>query len=299
MNAIELKNVSYQTKDFQLKNISFNVPKGFVTGFIGGNGAGKTTVIRLIMDLIQSENGQISVFNEQMNQNSVEIKNRIGFVYSETYFNDKWTIKKLENIVAPFYKNWDHQIFMSYLDFYQLPYQKKIKKFSTGMKMKLSLSIAFSHHAELFILDEPTSGLDPIVRNELLEIIQQELIDENKTVFISTHIISDLERIADYIVYLRNGEIIFNESRSALSEKYKLINGSNDDLDDELEELLIYKEVRKTGYIGLTEFHQTFKELFGNKVEIKNPSIEELMIYLEKNKKQIDLKYHQKKEKTS
>lgn len=284
MNAIELNNVSYQTKDFQLKDISFEVPKGFVTGFIGGNGAGKTTVIRLIMDLIQSKNGQISVFNEQMKDSAVEIKNKIGFVYSETYFNDKWTIKKLENIVAPFYNNWDHKIFMSYLQFFQLPYKKKIKTFSTGMKMKLSLAIAFSHHAELFILDEPTSGLDPLVRNELLEIIQQELIDEDKTVFISTHIISDLEKIADYIVYLRDGQIIFNESRDTLFEKYKIISGSNEDLDVELEELLIYKEVRKTGYIGLTEHYQTFKELFGNRVEIKNPSIEELMIYLEKIK---------------
>ncbi|MBF2262416.1 phenol-soluble modulin export ABC transporter ATP-binding protein PmtA [Staphylococcus capitis] len=297
MNAIELKNVSYQTKDFQLKDISFEVPKGFVTGFIGGNGAGKTTVIRLIMDLIQSKSGQISVFNEQMKDSAVEIKNKIGFVYSETYFNDKWTIKKLENIVAPFYNNWDHKIFMSYLQFFQLPYKKKIKTFSTGMKMKLSLAIAFSHHAELFILDEPTSGLDPLVRNELLEIIQQELIDEEKTVFISTHIISDLEKIADYIVYLRDGQIIFNESRDTLFEKYKIISGSNEDLDVELEELLIYKEVRKTGYIGLTEHYQTFKELFGNRVEIKNPSIEELMIYLEKNKNQLDFKYHQRNEK--
>mgnify|MGYP001756746359 FL=1 len=220
MNAIELKNVSYQTKDFQLKDISFKVPKGFVTGFIGGNGAGKTTVIRLIMDLIQSKNGQISVFNEQMKDSAVEIKNKIGFVYSETYFNDKWTIKKLENIVAPFYKNWDHKIFMSYLQFFQLPYKKKIKTFSTGMKMKLSLAIAFSHHAELFILDEPTSGLDPLVRNELLEIIQQELIDEDKTVFISTHIISDLEKIADYIVYLRDGQIIFNEQNFEKTSQY-------------------------------------------------------------------------------
>ena len=297
MNAIELKNVSYQTKDFQLKDISFEVPKGFVTGFIGGNGAGKTTVIRLIMDLIQSKNGQISVFNEQMKDSAVEIKNKIGFVYSETYFNDKWTIKKLENIVAPFYNNWDHKIFMSYLQFFQLPYKKKIKTFSTGMKMKLSLAIAFSHHAELFILDEPTSGLDPLVRNELLEIIQQELIDEDKTVFISTHIISDLEKIADYIVYLRDGQIIFNESRDTLFEKYKIISGSNEDLDVELEELLIYKEVRKTGYIGLTEHYQTFKELFGNRVEIKNPSIEELMKKKKKNKNQLDFKYHQRNEK--
>ena len=152
------------------------------------------------------------------------------------------------------------------------------------MKMKLSLAIAFSHHAELFILDEPTSGLDPLIRNELLEIIQQELIDENKTVFFSTHIISDLEKIADYIVFLSEGEIIFNESRDKLSQKYKIVSGSNEDLDEELDELLIYKESKQTGYIGLTEYYQTFNELFGCGAEIKDASIEQLMIYLEKSK---------------
>lgn len=154
------------------------------------------------------------------------------------------------------------------------------------MKMKLSLAIAFSHHAELFILDEPTSGLDPLIRNELLEIIQQELIDENKTVFFSTHIISDLEKIADYIVFLSEGEIIFNESRDKLSQKYKIVSGSNEDLDEELNELLIYKESKQTGYIGLTEYYQTFNELFGSGVEIKDASIEQLMIYLEKSKQE-------------
>ncbi len=190
--------------------------------------------------------------------------------------------KKLENIIAPFYDRWDHEIFIKYLKFFQLPYKNKIKTFSTGMKMKLSLAIAFSHHAELFILDEPTSGLDPLIRNELLEIIQQELIDENKTVFFSTHIISDLEKIADYIVFLSEGEIIFNESRDKLSQKYKIVSGSNEDLDEELDELLIYKESKQTGYIGLTEYYQTFNELFGSGVEIKDASIEQLMIYLEK-----------------
>ena len=149
------------------------------------------------------------------------------------------------------------------------------------MKMKLSLAIAFSHHAELFILDEPTSGLDPLIRNELLEIIQQELIDENKTVFFSTHIISDLEKL-QIISFFSEGEIIFNESRDKLSQKYKIVSGSNEDLDEELDELLIYKESKQTGYIGLTEYYQTFNELFGSGVEIKDASIEQLMIYLEK-----------------
>ena len=284
MNAIELKNVSYQTKDFQLKDISFKVPKGFVTGFIGGNGAGKTTVIRLIMDLIQSKNGQISVFNEQMKDSAVEIKNKIGFVYSEVYFNQQWTAKKLEKMVSPFYTDWDSQTFKNYLEKFNLPFDEKIKHFSTGMKMKLSLALALSHHAELFILDEPTAGLDPIVRNEVLEILQSELLDEHKTLFISTHIISDLEKIADYLVHIKDGEVIMQGFRHQLQEQYSIVQGDNQDLDEELNRLFLYKEVKSTGFVGFTKQAQVFKELFGKKVNIKQPTIEELMIYIEKSK---------------
>ena len=284
MNAIELNHVNYFRRNFKLKDVSFNVPQGFVTGFIGANGAGKTTVIRLIMDLLQYDSGSISILGDSMLTNPIKTKNKIGFVYSETYFNEKWTIKKLENIISPFYQDWDRYLFNDYLRRFDLPYNQKINQFSNGMKMKLSLAIAFSHHAELFILDEPTSGLDPIVRNEVLEIIQQELIDEDKTVFISTHIISDLEKIADYLVYIRDGEMILNDSIESLMSKFQIIKGNHNDLDEELEELLIYRETRKTGYTALTRHAQTFKEIFGNDIEVQNPSIEELMIYLEKFK---------------
>lgn len=284
MNAIELNKVNYSDHNFQLKNVSFEVPRGFVTGFIGANGAGKTTVIRLIMDLMQCDSGSISILGDSMINNPIDLKNKIGFVYSETYFNEKWSIKKLESIISPFYKKWDKDLFQHYLHKFKLPYKQKINQFSTGMKMKLSLAIAFSHHSELFVLDEPTSGLDPIVRNEVLEIIQQELIDEEKTVLISTHIISDLEKIADYLVYIRDGEIILNDSLEDLINQFKIVKGFNEDLDNELEDLLIYKESRRTGYKALTQYASTFKELFGSQIEIQNPSIEELMIYLEKYK---------------
>ena len=170
MNAIELNNVSYKTKRFQLVDISFNVPQGFVTGFIGANGSGKTTIIRLIMDLLQADKGSIRLFGKSMNMDEVGIKEKIGFVYSELYLNDKWTIKKAEKMIAPFYKKWNHDTFYDYLNKFDLPYKAKIKTLSTGMKMKLNIAFAFSHDAELFILDEPTAGLDPIVRNEVLDL---------------------------------------------------------------------------------------------------------------------------------
>ncbi|WP_436861189.1 phenol-soluble modulin export ABC transporter ATP-binding protein PmtA [Staphylococcus caeli] len=282
MNAIELNAVSYQHKEFKLSDVSFQVPQGFVTGFIGANGVGKTTIIRLIMDLIEPDKGEIHLFNKSMNEHAVEIKDRIGFVYSELYLNEKWTVKKIESYIAPFYSRWDHERFLFYLDKFDLAFNKKIKTFSTGMKMKLSIAIAFSHHAELFILDEPTSGLDPIVRNEVLDIIQAELIDEGKSVFISTHIISDLEKIADYLVYIKDGNIILNQFLDDILNQYQIVQGDVSQLDEELKALSQYVEMNKTGYTALTTHANVFKELFGNDVAITKPTIEELMVYLEK-----------------
>lgn len=284
MNVIEVKDVSLQSSAFSINNLSFSIPQGFVTGFIGANGAGKTTIIRMIMDIIEPNHGHISIFGEQIVNKPKWIKNKIGFVYSEVYFNQQWTAKKLEKMVSPFYTDWDSQAFKNYLEKFNLPFNEKIKHFSTGMKMKLSLALALSHHAELFILDEPTAGLDPIVRNEVLEILQSELLDEHKTLFISTHIISDLEKIADYLVHIKDGEIIMQGFRHQLQEQYSIVQGDNQDLDEELNRLFLYKEVKSTGFVGFTKQAQVFKELFGKKVNIKQPTIEELMIYIEKSK---------------
>lgn len=187
-NAIEVKNLNFSHKNLKLSDVNFEVRKGYVTGFIGANGAGKTTIIRIIMGLLKEQSGDLKILGEYLSENPVDIKNKIGFVYSELYMYEKWNIKTIEKVISKYYKQWDHEIFEGYIKEFKLPYKQKIKQFSTGMKMKLSLAIALSHHAELYILDEPTAGLDPVVRNEVLEILQRELIDEEKQSF-SLHIL--------------------------------------------------------------------------------------------------------------
>lgn len=282
-NAIEVKDLNFNHKNLKLSNVNFEVRKGYVTGFIGANGAGKTTIIRIIMGLLKEQSGDLKILGEYLSENPVDIKNKIGFVYSELYMYEKWNIKTIEKVISKYYKQWDHEIFEGYIKEFKLPYKQKIKQFSTGMKMKLSLAIALSHHAELYILDEPTAGLDPVVRNEVLEILQRELIDEEKTIFFSTHIISDLEKIADYIVYLKNGSIVINESVEDLTDGYRIIKGDQSILDDELRSLLISVKETKTGFSGLTRQSSVFVELFGNEVIVETPSIEDIMVRIEKD----------------
>lgn len=182
-NVIEIKNVHKSFEGFQLKDLTLTVKKGFVTGFIGGNGVGKSTTIKLIMNLLQPDSGTISVFGLNYKEHEKEIKQRIGFVYDENVFYDHLTLAEMKEIVKRSYVNWDDQLFNDYVKTFNLPLTKKIKSFSKGMMMKASLSIALSHHAELIIMDEPTSGLDPIFRRELLDILHQLMQDGNKTIF--------------------------------------------------------------------------------------------------------------------
>ena len=188
---LELTNVSKHYKDFSLKNINLSLARGFVMGFVGPNGAGKSTTIKLIMNLIQKDSGSIKIFGLDYEKDEIKIKEKIGFVYDENHFYDDLTVEEMKNIIRPFYKNWDEAMFSKYVKEFQLPLNKQIKHLSKGMKMKFSLSIALSHHAELLIMDEPTSGLDPIIRSELLSILRTLMEDENKSVFFSTHITSD------------------------------------------------------------------------------------------------------------
>lgn len=228
-NVIEIKGVTKDYGDFKLDNINMVVPKGGICGFIGQNGAGKTTTIRLILDIIKADSGEIRVWDSDMSVNGKELKESIGVVYDEMGFHEFMTPKQLDKMFRNIYKNWDSNEFREYLNRFSLPFNKKCGDFSRGMRMKLQIAVALSHKAKLLIMDEPTSGLDPIVRAEMLDIFQEFVTDEEHTILFSSHITSDLERIADWIVFINRGKVFLSGNREELLEKHGIIKCSDEE----------------------------------------------------------------------
>jgi len=279
-NILEVKELKKNFKNFSLKDISFSLPKGYIMGFIGPNGAGKSTTIKLIMNLLKKDGGQIKVFGKDHIQYEREIKNHIGFVYDENHFYEELTLHEMKNIIAPFYKTWDENMFDKYMKFFQLPLNKKIKELSKGMKMKFSLAIALSHNAKLLIMDEPTSGLDPIIRSELLDILQDIIQDGEKSVFFSTHITSDLEKIADYITFIYDGEIILSTTKDDILDNYCVVKGGLDLLDKDTQKAFVGIRKNNYGFEGLVDSREKAQKLFKENVVIEKPSLEDIMLYI-------------------
>lgn len=226
-NVIEVKNLSKKYDDFALTNVNFILPKGCIMGFIGENGAGKSTTIKLLFNLIHRDSGEISIFGLDSLKNEEEIKRNVGVVFDESNFPDDMRISDISKVMKHIYQNWDDTIFQSYLKKFSLQLKKSIKECSRGMKMKLSIAVALSHHAKLLVLDEATSGLDPIVREEILDVFMEFIQDEEHSIFISSHITSDLEKIADYITFIHKGKIIFSEPKDNLLSDYGILKCSN------------------------------------------------------------------------
>ncbi|GIO23393.1 ABC transporter ATP-binding protein [Oceanobacillus sp. J11TS1] len=279
-NVIEFRGISKKFKEFSIENLDLQIKRGYITGFIGANGAGKSTIIKLMMNLLQADKGEVKVFGMDYFSHAKEIKERIGFVYDRNVFYEALSLKDISRIVAPAYKCWNNKQFKAYVDKFELPLNKPIKKFSKGMQMKASLAIALSHDAELIIMDEPTAGLDPAFRRELLDIFQEVMVDERRTIFFSTHITSDLDRIADYIVLIEKGEVLFNKPIYELKERYAIVKGSTNLLDRDTEESFIKIERSSTGFQALTNNVEEVKELFGDHVVMEEASLEEIMFYV-------------------
>ncbi|WP_144463736.1 ABC transporter ATP-binding protein [Siminovitchia fortis] len=276
---VEFKNVNKYFKGFSLEHIDLQVKQGQITGFVGANGAGKSTTMKLIMNLLQPDSGEIKVFGKGYAKHGKEIKERIGFVYDSNVFYESLNLKDIRKIIGPAYKNWSDNQFYDYIKKFELPLTKAIKTFSKGMLMKTSLAMALSHEAEFIMMDEPTAGLDPVFRRELLDILKELMADGRRTILFSTHITSDLERIADNITFLHNGKILFNESISDIQERYALVKGNANLLDHDIEKSFMSIEHSSTEFQAITNNAEEVRRLLGDQVVMEEASLEDIMFY--------------------
>jgi len=278
-NVLELTNVRKNYGDFYLQDVSFSLQEGYIMGLIGPNGAGKTTIIKLIMNLIIKNGGSIKIFDKDHCKDEVEIKSRIGFVYDNPHYYEHLNLNQIKKIIAPFYKNWDEDMFQHLVKKFDLPHKKIIKKFSRGMVMKGAIAIALSHHADFIIMDEPTSGLDPIFRRELLDLLYDVLQNEKKSILFSTHITSDIERIADFITFILDGKIIFSSAKDEILENYALIKGENALLNEETENYCIGVRRNSFGFEALTNNVLEAKAVFGKQIVTDRATLEDIMYF--------------------
>ncbi|MBD5525818.1 MAG: ABC transporter ATP-binding protein [Lachnospiraceae bacterium] len=224
-NILELQQVSktFSKSNFTLDNVSFSLPYGAILGFVGENGAGKTTTIGCILNTITKDGGTVKLFGKEMQDADTDIREKIGVVYDGDNFPGHWSAEQLSKVMKGFYMNWDDELFSKYLDEFQLPPKQRIKHYSRGMTMKLAIAAALSHHPQLLILDEATSGLDPIMRDEMLDVFLDFVQEEDHSILLSSHITSDLEKVADYITFIHNGSLILTVSKNDLVYNYAVM----------------------------------------------------------------------------
>ena len=276
---LEVNNLRKKYSNFALQDISFSLESGYIMGFIGPNGAGKTTTIKLIMNLLSKDGGEIKVFGLDSVKDEIPIKEKLGFVYDQNYYYEELTIAEMKRVVASFYREWDDNLYHRYLQIFKLDENKKIKELSRGMQMKFSLIMALSHNAELLIMDEPTSGLDPLVRRELLDILQEIIQDENKSVFFSTHITSDLDKIADFVTFINDGEIIMSKERDEIINNYGIVKGKKELLKRSEAAKFIGVRENEYGFEALTADKEKSRKELGKELVIDKPTLEDILVF--------------------
>jgi ABC-2 type transport system ATP-binding protein len=279
-NAIEIKGLRKAYKSFTLDGVTFDVPRGYITGLIGPNGAGKTTVIKLIMNLIRRNAGEVKVFGLDNLRHEPEIKARIGFVYDVPRFPEDLRLEQIASALAPFYPKWDRGRFLALLDDFKLSPRTVFKKLSHGMKMQFSLALALAHDADLILMDEPTAGLDPVFRFELLEKLRALIQDERKTVLFSSHITSDLERVADFITFIHRGRIMFSAGKDDILESWGVVRVSGGGLRPE--DVPGLRGYRRSEYSleALTSDIAAARSRFGGSAACDKASLEDIMFFI-------------------
>lgn len=286
MNSIlEVKGLNKSYKDFSLVDVSFTLPEDCITGFIGINGAGKTTTIRTILNLAKKSSGSIKIFGKEMENNEQEIKNHIGIVLDDGYFYDGLTMNQMKSIIAPAYSNWSDSDYKNYMSSFNLNPKQKISTLSKGMRMKFALTLALSHNADLLIMDEPTGGLDPLMRSQLLGILTDYMNKGGKSVFFSTHITSDLDKIADMIILINKGTIIFQDEKDILIDKHRIVKGDIRSLNDQNKQLFLNLQTTNYGFVGITNNIEKVQKSISD-IIVEKTSVEDIMLaYIEGGKR--------------
>ena len=277
MDNLRVKNITKEYKDFKLENISFNLPKGCIMGLIGENGAGKTTIVKLILNLIKRNSGSIEIFGMDNIEKEQEVKQEIGVVLDESYFHDNLKTKDITSIMKNIYNSWNDDKFISYLRKFKLPEDKIIKNYSKGMKMKLSIAAALSHDPKLLILDEPTGGLDPVVRNEILDIFLEFIQDEERSILFSTHVTSDLDKIADYITFIHEGNLVLTEPKDDILNNYGIVKCGAEDFKYLDKEHIISHRKNRFNYEVLIDNKQSIRE--DRDLVMDSANLEDIMLF--------------------
>jgi ABC-2 type transport system ATP-binding protein len=278
--ALEVQNLHKTYSDFTLDAVTFSLPAGHIMGFVGQNGAGKTTTILCILNMAVRDGGEIKIFGLDNVRDELAVKQELAVVFDESIFVESWRVREVEKVINGFYGQWDSRLYGDYLKKFDLSPDKRVKELSRGMKLKLMLAAAMSHGAKLLILDEPTSGLDPVARDGLLDILREYIADGEKSVFFSTHITSDLERIADYITLIDHGKIFYTGTKDGLLEHFCIVKGNKADLTEPLRRKLIGLSVTSAGFTGMLPVSE-MNGLPGS-IATEQPAIDEILVFISK-----------------
>lgn len=283
-NAIEINGLTKHYDGFTLDNLSFNVAKGEIMGFIGQNGAGKTTTMKALLNIIKPDSGNIKILGMDNVKEAPAIKERIAVLFDELPFHDEMNAKNIEVILSDIYQEWDSGLFRQYLDRFALPQKKRIGHFSKGMKMKLQIACALSHNATLLIMDEATTGLDPVVRNEILDILLEYIQNENHTIFMSSHITTDLEKIADSVTFIDKGRLLLTGHKDQILENHGMIKCSKSDYKDIAPDDIVSARITDFGAEVMISDKSLCRRKYSGLV-MDNVTLEEIMLFYVNSRK--------------